>query len=77
MNILCICVREQQLIDDVRVSQECQTGGGAKNRDNLTANLYFPSPPNKQRVCVSFLCCGLTLVQPGNGGKVSEPSRLG
>lgn len=55
MNILCICVREQQLIDDVRVSQECQTGGGARDRDNLAANLYFPSPQiNSGCVFLSF-----------------------
>lgn len=75
MNILCICVCEQQLIDDVHVSLECQTGGGARDHDNLAANLYFPSPQINSE-CVSFLCCRLTLEQPRNRGKVSEPPRF-
>lgn len=75
MNILEFCVRGHQLIHDVCVSLECQTGGGTKDRENLATNLYFPSPRINSE-CVSFLCTVLTLLQPRNRGKVSEPPRF-
>lgn len=42
-------LHDQQLIDEVRVDAQRQTGGGARDRDNFTANLPSLPPPHATR----------------------------
>lgn len=72
-------LREQQLIDEIRVDAQRQTGGGARDRDNFTANLPILSPPRPQinRQCVSLPDCCVTFLPPRVEEKYLAPVCLG